>query len=120
LGLGAAAVTPHQPKGELLVDSYRVIHHYQAMAKEKVYGEVLNLRIDEAMSNEIKRIATQRGAPESETARMLIEWGIEAHRAREVAMLKLRYDVDAPRDRHGDPLVLEVQARWVPVDEWDD
>ena len=50
------------------------------MAKEKVYSEVLNLRVDEAMSKEIKRIATQRGAAESEAARMLIEWGIEAHR----------------------------------------
>lgn len=90
------------------------------MAKEKVYSEVLNVRVDEAMSKEIKRIATQRGTPESETARVLIEWGIEAHRAREVAKLKLPYDVEAPRDRHGDPLVLEVEARWVPSDHWDD
>ena len=115
-----AAVTRKAPTPGLPVDSDSVIHHDQAMAKEKTYSEVLNLRIDEAMSNEIKRIATQRGSAESETARMLIEWGIEAHRAREVALLKLRYDVDAPRDRHGDPLVLEVQARWVAVDEWDD
>ena len=89
------------------------------MAKEKVYSEVLNLRVDEAMSKEIKRIATQRGAAESEAARMLIEWGIEAHRAREVAMLQLRYDVDTPHDKDGDPLVLRVQARWMPFDEWE-
>jgi hypothetical protein len=90
------------------------------MAKEKLYSDVLNLRIDEAMSTEIKRIATQRGAAESETARMLIEWGIEAHRAREVAMLQLRYDVDTPHDEHGDPLVLKVEARWVPFEPWED
>lgn len=49
------------------------------MAKEKVYSEVLNLRIDEAMSKEIKRIAALGDNAESEAARMLIEWGIEAH-----------------------------------------
>ena len=115
-----SAVTQNTPKSGLQVDSDLVIQHDPAMAKEKVYSEVLNLRLDEAMSMEIKRIATQRETPESETARMLIEWGIEAHRAREVAQLQLRYDVDTPHDRHGDPLVLKVQARWVPVDEWDD
>jgi hypothetical protein len=89
------------------------------MAKEKVYSEVLNLRIDEAMSKEIERISVQQGTPASETARMLLEWGIEAHRAREIAMLQLRYDVGAPEDEHG-PLVLKVQARWVAVDPWED
>jgi hypothetical protein len=89
------------------------------MAKEKTYSEVLNLRIDEAMSREVKRIATQTGKPESETARALIEWGIEAHRAREVAQLQLRYDVDQPENEHGDPLVLRVVAQWVPYDPWD-
>ena len=83
------------------------------MAKEKVYSEVLNLRIDEAMSKEIKRIAAQREHPESEAARMLIEGGIEAHRAREAALLSLRYDVEAPRDRDGLPMALRLVAEWV-------
>jgi hypothetical protein len=90
------------------------------MAKEKVYSEVLNLRIDEAMSKEIKRIAKQLDQPESETARSLMAWGIEAHRAREVALLQLPYDVENPVDRHGDPLVLRVTARWEPWEPWDD
>lgn len=86
------------------------------MAKEKVYSEVLNLRVDEAMSQEIKRIAAQQGKPESETARTLIDWGIEAHRAREVAMLKLRYDSDPPTGHYGEPMTLEVIAQWVELD----
>jgi hypothetical protein len=90
------------------------------MAKEKVYSEVLNLRIDEAMNREIKRIARQREKPESETARMLIEWGIEAHRAREAALLNLRYDIENPVDEHGEPLVLRIAARWEPFDPWDE
>ena len=92
----------------------------QTMAKEKVYGKVLNLRIDEAMSKEIDRIAAQRDQPASEAARMLLEWGIEAHRAREVAMLQLRYDVEQPYDRHGDPLILRVVAQWEPCEPWDE
>ena len=83
-----------------------------------MYGEVLNLRIDEAMSNEIKRIAVQGGHPESETARMLIDWGIEAHRAREVALLKRRYDAGPAENRHGDPLTLQIVAEWVDAIEW--
>ena len=86
------------------------------MAKEKVYSEVLNLRIDEAMSKEIKRIAALRGNPESEAARMLIEWGIEAHRAREAALLSLRYDVEAPQNRHGEPMAVRIVAEWVEED----
>lgn len=91
------------------------------MAKEKTYSEVLNLRIDEAMSREIKRIAKQSDQAESETARSLIAWGIDAHRAREIAMLELPYDMgDNPVDRHGDPLRLRVVARWEPWAPWDE
>jgi hypothetical protein len=90
------------------------------MAKEKLYTEVLNLRIDEAMGKEIKRIATQQGTPESEAARSLLEWGIEAHRAKEVAVLQLPYDTDNPTDEHGDPLVLKVRAVWTQFDPWED
>jgi hypothetical protein len=86
------------------------------MAREKVYSEVLNLRVDEAMSQEIKRIASKQGQPESETARALIDWGIEAHRAREVAMLKLRYDSAPPTGPYGEPMTLEVTAQWVELD----
>jgi hypothetical protein len=89
------------------------------MAKEKVYSEVLNLRIDEPMRDEIKRIATQTGKAESETARTLIEWGIEAHRAREVALLRRRYDAGPPKDEHGEEMYLEVVATWRTFDPWD-
>src|SRR4051812_5334967 len=90
------------------------------MAKEKVYSEVLNLRIDEAMRDEIKRIAGQEGKPESETARSLIDWGIEARRAREVALLQRRYDAGPPEDEHGDPMYLDVVAVWKTAYPWDE
>lgn len=91
------------------------------MAKEKVYSEVLNLRIDEAMQTEIKRIGSQRDQGDSETARMLIEWGIEAHRAREAALLRRRYDAGEPRDEQGNPMELVVTAQWTTVyPPWED
>lgn len=91
------------------------------MAKEKVYSEVLNLRVDEAMSKEIERITKQSDQPESETARSLIAWGIQAHRAREIALLELPYDMgENPVDRHGDPLFLRVVARWEPWQPWEE
>lgn len=86
------------------------------MAKEKVYSEVLNLRIDEAMSREIKRIAAIEGNPDSETARALIDWGIVAHRAREAAMLGLPYGQVTPEDRYGRPFELRITAQWIPID----
>jgi hypothetical protein len=89
------------------------------MAKDKVYSEVLNLRIDEAMRDEIKRIASQEGTPESETARSLIDWGIQARRAREIALLQRRYDAGPPEDEHGDPMYLEVVAVWKRADPWE-
>jgi hypothetical protein len=84
------------------------------MAKEKVSSEVLNLRIDEAMSQEIKRIAAQHGNPESEAARMLIDWCMEAHRAREAALLRRRYDAAPPQTRDGDPMELHQASLPAP------
>lgn len=74
------------------------------MAKEKVYSEVLNLRIDEPLSQEIKRIAAQRESSESDTARMLLGWGVEAHRNMEGKKLMRPYDAPAPEGR----LVIDV------------
>jgi hypothetical protein len=50
----------------------------------------------------------------------LFEGGIEAHRAKEVAVLQLPYDTDNPTDEHGDPLVLKVRAVWTQFDPWED
>ena len=88
----------------------------RGMAKEKVYSEVINLRIDEAMSAEIKRIAAQRQQADSEAARMLIDWGIEAHRVKEAALLRLPYGTKAPETRHGDPMELRITAEWIAID----
>ena len=62
------------------------------MAREKIYSETLNLRIDEALSAELKRIAGTRESSESDIARMLLGWGVEAHRNMEAQNLLRPYD----------------------------
>lgn len=80
------------------------------MAKEKTYSEVLNLRVEPALDAEIKRIAEQREKPASEIARMLLTWGVEAHRAMEAKLLLRPYDYDDSDDHWPKRMVVDV--RW--------
>jgi hypothetical protein len=82
------------------------------MAREKTYSEVLNIRVDEPLANEIKRIASQRAKSESEVTRMLLTWGVEAHRSMEAKELLRPYDA-APPDW---PQRMRVTVVWEDFD----
>jgi hypothetical protein len=82
------------------------------MARGKTFSEVLNLRVDPALAAEIARIAKQRDKSESEVARMLLGWGVEAHRAMEAKLLLRRYDEPWPED----PIRMRVTVQWESVD----
>ena len=82
------------------------------MAKEKIYSEVLNLRIDRPLADEIARIAKQRETSESDTARMMLSWGVEAHRDMEAQKLLRPYDAQEP-DR---PMDIRICVRWEEID----
>ena len=82
------------------------------MAKEKTYTEVLNLRIDAPLSREIKRIAAQREKSESDVARMLLGWGVEAHRNMEAKELLRPYDLEPPER----PVRMVIDVRWEEFD----
>ena len=82
------------------------------MAKEKVYSEVLNLRIDTALDREIKRIAGQHGASESDAARRLLAWGVETHRAMEARDLQRAYDAPEPDF----PVRMRILVTWEEID----
>jgi hypothetical protein len=88
------------------------------MAREKALGSVINLRVPDRLSDEIKRIAHQHRTTESEAARRLLVWGVEAHRAMEAAMLSRSYDVD-PTDGTGDPVRMRVRVTWETFDPAD-
>jgi len=82
------------------------------MAKEKVYSEVLNLRVEEVLSQEIKRIAGQHQTSESDAARRLLAWGVEAHRAMEARELLRPYDAAEPEL----PQRMKITVVWEDFD----
>ena len=47
------------------------------------------------------------------------DWGIQARRAREIALLQRAYDAGPPEDEHGEPMYLDVVAVWKTNDPWD-
>ncbi len=85
------------------------------MAKEKVYSEVLNLRVDAALSREVKRIGAQHETSDSDAARRLLAWGVEAHRAMEARELLRAYD--APESDF--PTRMRISVRWEEIDPED-
>jgi hypothetical protein len=82
------------------------------MARERTYTEVLNLRIDEPLNREIERIAAQRGQSASDTARMLLGWGVRAHRAMEARLLMRPYDYEEPTF----PQRMVIDVHWEEID----
>ena len=86
------------------------------MAKEKVFSEVLNLRVDEALSGEVKRIAGQHETTDSDAARRLLGWGVEAHRAMEARRLLRAYDAPAPEF----PQRMRITVQWEEFDPAED
>lgn len=85
------------------------------MAKEKTYSEVLNLRVEPALDAEIKRIAASREKPASEVARMLLTWGVEAHRAMEAKLLLRPFDHDETADDFF-PERMVIDVHWESFD----
>jgi hypothetical protein len=84
------------------------------MAKEKTFTDVLNLRIDPALGREIERIASQQESSASEVARMLLGWGVEAHRKMEAKTLMRPYDYELP-----DFTRMVIDVRWEEFDPED-
>jgi hypothetical protein len=64
------------------------------MTERKQLKDVLNLRLDEALSKEIDRIAAVEGTSASEAARKLIGYGVEVQRQVEASYLRLPYTLD--------------------------
>jgi len=80
------------------------------MTTKKTFNGVLNLRVDEALSREIDRIAKVEGTSASEAARKLLGHGVEVQRQIEASYLLLPYTLD--RDKTEGRVVIE--AAWKP------
>lgn len=81
-----------------------------------MFSEVLNLRVDEALSGEVKRIAGQHGTTDSDAARRLLAWGVEAHRAMEARRLLRAYDAPPPEF----PQRMRITVQWEEFDPSED
>jgi hypothetical protein len=78
--------------------------------KKKSLSGVLNLRVDEALSREIDRIAAVEGISASEAARKLIGYGVEVHRQVEASYLRLPYTLDRATTEGR----VVIEAVWKP------
>ncbi len=78
--------------------------------KKQPLKGVLNLRVDDALSREIDRIAGIEGTSASEAARKLLGLGVEVQRQVEASYLLLPYTVD--REQVEGRVV--IQAGWKP------
>jgi hypothetical protein len=80
------------------------------MARKQALSGVLNLRVDDALSQEIDRIAAVEGLSASEAARKLLGYGVEVQRQIEASYLRLPYSLD--REKTEGRIVIE--AGWRP------
>lgn len=78
--------------------------------KKQALKDVLNIRVDEALSREIERIATVEGLSASEAARKLLGHGVEVQRQVEASYLRLPYTLD--RETTQGRVVID--AAWKP------
>jgi hypothetical protein len=78
--------------------------------KKQSLSGVLNLRVDDALSREIDRIAAVEGTSASEAARKLLGHGVEVQRQVEASYLRLPYSLD----REKTPGRIVIEALWKP------
>src|SRR4029077_18718336 len=85
---------PVDHAGNTILDFLGYVVDSVDVAEKKQLSGVLNLRVDEALSNEIERIAVVSGSSGSEAARKLLGYGVEVQRQIEASYLRLPYSLD--------------------------
>ncbi len=80
------------------------------MTRQRKLKEVLNVRLDEPLARELRRIATDKARTESEVARELLSYGVEVARRLDAQRFSKPYGSEyRDRDEIG---VVEIEARW--------
>jgi hypothetical protein len=83
------------------------------VTRERKLREVLNVRLDQPLAREIRRIAAVQDKTESEVARALLSHGAEVERRLEAQRLE-RHHADPGNDRPGR---VVIEARWEPLSD---
>ncbi|SRR6266540_968972 len=81
-----------------------------AEKKKEALSRVLNIRVDDALSREIDRIAKVEGVSASEAARKLIGYGVSVQRQLEASYLRLPYSLDVENTEGR----VVIEAAWKP------
>jgi hypothetical protein len=87
------------------------------VTRKKTLREVLNVRLDEPLAEEIGRIAAVRGTSESEVARTLLSYGIEVVRRLEVQQYSDPFEWARKREDPADrwPTTIDIEAKERPM-----
>jgi len=85
--------------------------------KKQSLRDVLNIRVDEALSREVDRIAKVEGTSASEAARKLIGYGVEVQRQVEASYLRLPYALD--REKVEGRVVVAHWKPYTPRELWE-
>jgi Arc/MetJ-type ribon-helix-helix transcriptional regulator len=80
------------------------------VTREKKLKEILNVRLDEPLAKEIRRLAESQGRSESEVARALLGYGAEVERRLEAQRLMRHYTAHETQQ----PGRLRIEAEFVP------
>jgi hypothetical protein len=88
------------------------------VTRERKLKEVLNVRLDEPLARELRRLAATRGVSESQVARLLLGYGIEVSRRLEATRLSQPWAWEKPKS--DDPFdltpgIVEIEAKWRPM-----
>ncbi|HEY7693505.1 MAG TPA: hypothetical protein VH816_14300 [Gaiellaceae bacterium] len=88
--------------------------------RKQALKEVLNIRVDEALSREIDRIAKVEGLSASEVARKLLGFGVVVQRQVEASYLRLPYTFDREKEQGQGRVVIEAAWRYyTPKERWE-
>jgi hypothetical protein len=80
------------------------------MTRPRKLREVLNVRLDQPLAQEIRRIATDRGRTESEVARELLSYGVAVSRQLDAERFSRPYQEEySERDEPG---FVDITATW--------
>jgi hypothetical protein len=104
------SITYTTPVTHFLDELCDVCQDARMAEKKQPLSGVLNLRVDDALSREVDRIAAVEGTSASEAARKLIGLGVEVQRQVEASYLRLPYTLD--RGKTEGRVVIE--AAWKP------
>ena len=90
------------------------------MTRDRKLSSVLNVRLDEPLARELRRIAGAQGRSESEVARALLGYGIEVSRRIEAERFSQPFEWEEDADRVSErPQMLMIDVKWREMTDWE-